>query len=88
MSREALETVIGRAVIDEEFRVALFADPDAALAGYELTEEEVAALKRVDAESLDACAHNVGRRVAAVLLRPGSDPSTVGPSPLTLHSQS
>ena len=33
MSREALEAVIGRAVINEEFRLALFADPDATLAG-------------------------------------------------------
>jgi len=63
MSREALEAVIGRAVIDEEFRLALFADPDAALAGYELTEDELAALKMMDAESLDACAGKVGRRV-------------------------
>jgi hypothetical protein len=65
MSREALEAVIGRAVIDEEFRLALFADPDMTLAGYELTEDEVAALKRVDAESLDACSHNIGRHIAS-----------------------
>ena len=45
MSREALEAVIGRAVIDEEFRLALFADPDSALAGYALTDGELAALR-------------------------------------------
>lgn len=63
MSRETLQAVIGRAVIDEGFRLALFADPDAMLAGYELTEDEVAALKRVDAESLDACADSLGARI-------------------------
>ncbi len=64
MSREALEAVIGRAVIDAEFRLALFADPDATLDGYALTEGELAALKTLDAESLDAFAGKIGTRVA------------------------
>lgn len=64
MSRWALEAVIGRAILDEHFRLALFAEPEAALVGYELTEDEMAALKSVDAESLDACAHSIGRRMA------------------------
>lgn len=63
MSREALATVIGRTVIDREFRLALFAEPDTALVGYELTAEEVSALKRVDAESLDICADAIGRHL-------------------------
>jgi hypothetical protein len=63
MSREALETVIGRAVIDAEFRLALFADPDAALADFELTAGEATAIKMLDAESLDAFAKSVGSRV-------------------------
>jgi hypothetical protein len=69
MSRQALETIIGRAVIDAGFRQALFADPDAALTGYDLTEEEAAALKRVDAESLDASAQQIGQRIAASLAK-------------------
>jgi hypothetical protein len=64
VSREALQTVVGRAMMDGPFRRALFADPEAALTGYELRDEEVAALKRVDAESLDACARIIGRRLA------------------------
>ena len=56
MSQRDLEAVIGRAVTDEAFRLLLFADPDAALAGYELTQAEVVALKSVDAERVDACA--------------------------------
>jgi hypothetical protein len=64
MSRLALEAVIGRAILDEEFRLALFADPEAALVEYELTEAEMAALKSVDAESLDGCSNSLGRRFA------------------------
>jgi hypothetical protein len=67
MSREALEAVIGRAVIDEEFRLALFADPDAALAAYELTEGELVALRTIDAENLDAFAGGPGSRIVKML---------------------
>jgi hypothetical protein len=63
MSWQTVEAVIGRAILDEGFRLALFEDPEAALVAYELTASEVAALKAVDAESLDACAHSVGRLV-------------------------
>jgi predicted DNA-binding protein (UPF0251 family) len=48
--------VIGRAIVDQEFRIALFANPTTALAEYELTEAEMGALRLVDAESLDGCA--------------------------------
>jgi Ribosomally synthesized peptide prototyped by Frankia Franean1_4349. len=64
VSRRQIEAVLGRALVDQEFRLALFADPDAALAGYDLTAAERTALKSVDAENLDACAHSIGRRVA------------------------
>ena len=37
-----------------------FADPDQALAGYDLTKEERAALLSVDAETLDAFAERLG----------------------------
>ena len=42
MSQRELEAVIGRAIVDQEFRMELFANPTAALAGYELTEAEAA----------------------------------------------
>ncbi|MCU0501166.1 MAG: Franean1_4349 family RiPP [Anaerolineae bacterium] len=67
MSHDALEAVIGRAVIDEGFRVMLFADPDSALAGYALTEAELAALRTLDAENLDAFAGGPGSRVVKML---------------------
>lgn len=67
MSRQVLEAVIGRAILDEEFRLALFADPEAALVEYELTEVEMVAIKSVDAESLDACGQQIGKRVTGDL---------------------
>ena len=67
MSRQALEAIIGRAILDCEFRIALFADPDNALSDYELTTVELAALKSVDAESLDACSACLERRILKAL---------------------
>jgi hypothetical protein len=67
MSRQALEAIVGRAILDAEFRLAFFADPDGTVLGYELTEEEMAALKQLDAESLDACGSSLSHRVAVVI---------------------
>lgn len=63
MSQQTLEAVIGRAILAEEFRLALLADPETALSEYELTKKELAALKSVDAESLDTCAILLGTRM-------------------------
>ncbi len=73
MSQRELEAVIGRAILDQEFRMELFANPTAALAGYDLTEAEVATLRLVDAESLDACARGLARRVSRTLASTGLD---------------
>jgi hypothetical protein len=59
-----LQAVIGKAVLDSEFREALFADPDKALEGYELTEEEVAALKAIDAETMESFAGSLDERIS------------------------
>ncbi len=64
MSQQALEAIIGRAMLDTHFRELLFADPDQALAGYDLTREERAVLLSVDAETLDALAERLGMHMA------------------------
>jgi hypothetical protein len=56
MSKEAVEAIIGRAVLDREFREALFVNPDEVLAGHDLSEAEVAALKAIDAEAMESLA--------------------------------
>ena len=64
MSKEALEAVIGKAVLDSEFREALFADPDKALEGFELVGEEVAALKSIDTETMESFAGSLDERIS------------------------
>jgi hypothetical protein len=57
MASKDLERLIGRAVLDQKFRERLFADPEKAIreAGFELSDEEMAALKRIDPQqALDA----------------------------------
>ena len=56
MSKETVEAIIGRAVLDRELREALFANPDEVLAGHDLSEAEVAALKAIDAEAMESFA--------------------------------
>ncbi|MBO9312609.1 MAG: Franean1_4349 family RiPP [Chloroflexus sp.] len=64
MSQTAVEQIIGRAVVDPEFREKLIADARAACAGYDLTEEELEALERLDAESLKAFAGTLDPRLS------------------------
>ena len=54
MSSEAFEAVIGKAIVKVEFRCLLLADPDQALGGFELTEEEQSILKKIDSETLES----------------------------------
>jgi hypothetical protein len=53
MSMGAFQAVIGKAAVEAEFRDLLLADPDQALAGFDLTEEEVSILKKIDSETLE-----------------------------------
>jgi hypothetical protein len=53
MSMDAFQAVIGKAAVEAEFRDLLLADPDQALAGFDLTEEEVSILKKIDSETLE-----------------------------------
>ncbi|NIV38151.1 MAG: hypothetical protein GWN58_54670 [Anaerolineae bacterium] len=80
MSKQEVQEVIGRAVTDSEFRKALFADPDEALAGYELTEDEIVALKSVDAETMKSFAGSLDERISKAFvagLLAGSGPHDI-----------
>lgn len=63
MAQNEVERVIGRAVTDEAFRKQLIDDARAACAGYDLTEEELDALEKLDAQSLLAFAGTLDRRI-------------------------
>jgi len=69
MSKEAVESVIGKAMLDAEFRKALFADPEKALAGLDLTETEKAQLKGLDAETLTNMSRTLDARVSKTFRR-------------------
>jgi hypothetical protein len=56
VSKEAVEFVIGKALLDAAFRAALLAEPDQTLASFDLTKAERADLRRLDGETLDALA--------------------------------
>jgi hypothetical protein len=54
MSKESLEQVIDRAASDATFAARLRSEPDAALAGFDLTEQEKQALRSGDPAQLQA----------------------------------
>ena len=70
MSKEAVEAIVGKAVLDAEFRQALFAEPDETLAGYDLSEQEVAALKAIDYETMESFAGTLDERISKMVLFP------------------
>lgn len=58
MSQSTVETILGRLITDEDFRAAFFAEPQRACRqhAFDVTEEELAALRELDHLSLDAVA--------------------------------
>ena len=64
MSAENLEKIIARAVEDEKFRELLFKNPEAAVAGFDLSEAEIAILKSLAAENFDAAARDLEQRIS------------------------
>ena len=64
MSQQAIETILGKAVMEDEFRSTLFSDADSALAGYDLTASESAALKGMDVEALENFAGGLDQRIS------------------------
>jgi hypothetical protein len=67
MSQETVQEVIIKAVSDPAFRELLFSDPDKALEGIELTEEEVESLKHIDRESFDDDSGELDERISRAI---------------------
>ena len=61
MASKDLERLVGRAVLDAEFRKRLFADPETVIRqeGYDLTPDEMAQLQKVDKEKAMALAEEM-----------------------------
>jgi Ribosomally synthesized peptide prototyped by Frankia Franean1_4349. len=64
MSQSEIERVIGRAVTDSAFRQALIDDARGACKEYDLTEDELDALEKLDANSLMAFAGTLDSRIS------------------------
>ncbi|MBE2221354.1 MAG: Franean1_4349 family RiPP [Anaerolineae bacterium] len=62
MSDTALKEIIDRATKDEKFRNQLFTDPEKALAGYELSDEDRETLENINADNFDQFAGGLGDR--------------------------
>jgi hypothetical protein len=69
MSLEAVQMIIGRAATDAEFRKLLIENAAKACEGYDLSEDELAALEALDAESLEAFAGQLPDRITKGLGR-------------------
>ncbi len=71
--------VLKKLIGDEEFRTSFFEDPEAALtkAGLELSEEELAALKKMGQATIDGFLSDVGERLSKSGMT--SMPTGVGP---------
>lgn len=63
MSLRDVQTIIGRAVMMPAYRDELFNDPDRAMRGYDVTDEEAAALKTLDRGRFEAVADDIKRRM-------------------------
>ncbi len=62
MSREDLTAIVNRALTDEEYRAKLVSDPDAALADYELDEEEEKMVRNLSAEAFEELSMDLEKR--------------------------
>jgi hypothetical protein len=56
MSTQSLQSVLSRAMVDADFADLLFSDPDRALAGFDLTADEIATLKGMGRTTVDQLA--------------------------------
>ncbi len=82
MSKEALTKVVQRAISDAAFRRQLASDASGALRGYDLTADEIGAMRTRDAAKLTAFGVDV--RMSKVF---ALDPGTTGAATLTSGSE-
>ena len=69
MSQDGIKQVIGRAVVDAEFKNLLFSNSAEALKGFDLTAEEAAGLRKIPQADFDKLLSDVETRVSKAGIR-------------------
>jgi hypothetical protein len=64
MSQSAVEQVVGKMLLDADFRQQMDSDIDQALRGYDLTDGEVEGLKNIDLEDFQQSVSGLDERVS------------------------
>jgi hypothetical protein len=64
MSEAVVREVIGKAVIDPEYRELLFKDPGMVLEGLDLTADEISGLKAIESSAFDVEGSELEARVS------------------------
>ena len=63
MRVQALNRIVGEAIVDREFRARLLADPRAAVSGFDLAADELELLATIRADSVDQFARQLETRL-------------------------
>jgi len=63
MAKKGVVAVVGRAVVDQQYRERFYKNPMDAMAGYDLTGEEKQVLAGIDRRELDKLAADVNYRL-------------------------
>lgn len=80
MSDHSVKQIISRAVLDAEFRQLLLSEPDQALSGYDLTEEEKSIFQNLSPEEFEGLSSNLESRISRAVHRPTRDPCLACPT--------
>ncbi len=79
MSRAVVEQVIGKLLMDPQFRKTFGSNATQALAGFDLTAEEREAFSHLDPECFETVANDLEPRISKVMVH---FPVAQGPSPI------
>lgn len=60
MHQGIFEKIIGRAATDAQFRKKILEDPEIALAEYNLTKEQITAVRAIPIDALEKLAESIG----------------------------
>jgi hypothetical protein len=69
VGRPGIRDLIGRAMVDEGFRQALFRDPDSVLADFDLGTDERAAVMKALSQNRDGSTRKKRRGLRAALMK-------------------